>query len=139
MFIILPTTKRELISIVETSKELKNTLLGHNVVVFTDHMNLTQEALGCTSERVTRWQLLMEEFGSEIKYIKGKANSVTDAISRLNYSGESLTSDAILSLEEFFSLDKNDMELFSMSFQVIAEAQESCTDIQDWLKDNTKI
>ena len=78
----------------------------------------------------------MEEFGPEIKYTKGKANSVADIISRLNYSGESLTSDATLSLEELFTLDKNDMELFPMSLQVISEAQESCTDLQDWLRDN---
>eukprot|EP00957_Ditylum_brightwellii_P197422 15041705-Ditylum_brightwellii.AAC.1 len=73
----------------------------------------------------------MEEFGTDIKYTTGKANSIAGAISRLNYSDESLTSDVILSLEELFNLDKNDMELFPMSLQVITEAQESCNDLQD--------
>eukprot|EP00957_Ditylum_brightwellii_P030977 2346843-Ditylum_brightwellii.AAC.1 len=80
------TTEMEMLSIVETLKEFKNILLGHKTMVFTDHKNLTQEALGYTSERVMRWQLLMEDFGSDINYIKGEANSVADAISRLNYS-----------------------------------------------------
>ena len=83
------TTERELLSIVETLKEFRNILLGHKIKVFTDHKNLTQDALGYTSERVMRWRLLMEEFGPDIKYIKGKANSVAAAISRLNYSGNS--------------------------------------------------
>eukprot|EP00957_Ditylum_brightwellii_P069287 5259879-Ditylum_brightwellii.AAC.1 len=72
-----------------------------------------------------RWQLLTEEFDPDIKYVKGKTNSVADTISRLNYSGASLPSDTTLGLEELFTLDKNEMELFPMSLQVIAEAQES--------------
>eukprot|EP00957_Ditylum_brightwellii_P121615 9274378-Ditylum_brightwellii.AAC.1 len=113
---------------------MKSIILRHTIVVFTDHKNLTQEALWYTSERLMRWQLLMKEFGLDIKYIKRKAKSIADAISRFNYSGESLTSDVTLSLEELFTLDKDDMELFPMSLQVIEEAQESCTDLQDRLK-----
>jgi len=35
------------------------------------------------SERVMRWRLLLEEFGPEIKYIKGSKKLVADALSRL--------------------------------------------------------
>ena len=122
------TTERELLSIVETLKEFKNVLLGHKIMIFTDHKNLTQEALGYTSERVMRWQLLMEEFGPEINYIKGKANTVADAISRLDYNGNDQTK---LNLEELFTQDEDDLELFPMSIPVIAEAQESCSSLQE--------
>eukprot|EP00957_Ditylum_brightwellii_P142914 10888816-Ditylum_brightwellii.AAC.1 len=64
----------------------------------------------------------MEDFGPDIKYAKGKANSATDAISRLNYIGKSQPRNTTLSLEKLFILDENDMELFPMSLQVIAEA-----------------
>eukprot|EP00957_Ditylum_brightwellii_P141859 10807591-Ditylum_brightwellii.AAC.1 len=122
-------------SIVEILKKFKNILLGHNIVAFADEQKLTQDDLGYTSERVMRWQLLVEEFGPDIEYIEGKDNSVAAVISILNYSGESLPSDTVLSLEKLFTFDKNDMELFPVSFQVIVEAQEGCADLQDWLKD----
>ena len=42
-------------------------------------------ALGLTSDRVYRWRLLLEEHGPNIVYIKGIHNTVTNAISRLEY------------------------------------------------------
>ena len=53
--------------------------------VYTDHLNLTRDALGLTSDRVYRWRLLLEEYGPEIVYIKGIHNTVADALSRLEY------------------------------------------------------
>ena len=34
-----------------------------------------------------RWRLIIEEFGSELKYIKGENNVVADALSHLEMSG----------------------------------------------------
>ena len=58
---------------------------GQQVMVYTDHKNLMQDALGLTSDRVYRWQLLPEECVPTIMYIKDIHNSVADAISQLDY------------------------------------------------------
>jgi hypothetical protein len=76
-------TEIELLAIVETLKEFKGMLWGQEIKFYTDHKNLTRDALGLTSDRVYRWQLLLEEYAPEIIYIKGIHNTVADAISRL--------------------------------------------------------
>ena len=76
------TTERELLSIVETLKEFRNILLGQQIVVHTDHKNLTCKNFN--TERVMRWRLILEEYGPELKYIKGEDNIVADALSRLD-------------------------------------------------------
>ncbi len=63
-------------------------LWGQTIKVYTDHNNLTQDALGLTSDRVYHWRLLMEEFAPETVYIKGIHNTVSDAISQLDYNPE---------------------------------------------------
>ncbi len=78
-------TKIELLAIVETLKEVKEMLWGQPIKVFTDHKNLTRDALGLTSDRVYRWRLLLEEYGPKIVYNKGIHNTVADTISRLEY------------------------------------------------------
>jgi hypothetical protein len=70
---------------VETLKEFKGMLWGQDIKVYTDHKNLTRDALGLTSDRVYRWQLLLEEYAPEIINIKGIHNTVADAILQLQY------------------------------------------------------
>ncbi len=60
-------------------------LWGQRINVYADHKNLTRDGLGLTSDRVARWQILLEEYAPEIIYIKGIHNTVADAISRLDY------------------------------------------------------
>ncbi len=78
-------TEIELLAIVETLKEFKGILWGQHIKVYTDHKNLTRDALGLTSDRVYRWRLILKEYGPKIVYIKGIHNTVVDAISRLEY------------------------------------------------------
>jgi hypothetical protein len=78
-------TKLELLAIVETLKEFKGMLWGQRINVYTDHKNLTRDGLGLTSDRVTSWRIVLEEYAPEIIYIKGIHNTVADAISRLDY------------------------------------------------------
>ncbi len=62
----------------ETLKEFKGMLLGQDIKVFTDHKNLTRDALGLTADRVYCWWLLLVD-------IKGIHNTVADAILQLDY------------------------------------------------------
>jgi hypothetical protein len=64
-------TEIELLAILETLKDFKGMLWGQNIMVYTDHKNLTIDALGLTSDRVYQWQLLLEEYAPEIICIKG--------------------------------------------------------------------
>jgi hypothetical protein len=43
--------------------------------------NLTREGLGLTSDRVTHWRILLDEYSPPFIYIKGIHNTVVDAIS----------------------------------------------------------
>jgi hypothetical protein len=73
-------TEIELLDIVETLKEFKGMLWGQDIKVYTDHKNLTRDALGLTSDRVYHWWLLLEKNAPETKYIKGIHNTVAGAI-----------------------------------------------------------
>src|SRR6476620_10507295 len=75
------TTERELLSIVEVLKEFRNILLGQQILVQTDHENLTYKTFN--SDRVMRWRLYIEEYSPDLQYIKGENNVVADALSRL--------------------------------------------------------
>ncbi len=73
-------TKLEILAIVETLKEFNGMLWGQRKNVYTDHKNLTRDSLGLTSDRVTHWRMLLEEYAPKIIYIKEIHNTVADAI-----------------------------------------------------------
>jgi hypothetical protein len=62
-------TEIELLAIVETLKEFKGMLWGQDIKVYSDHKNITRDALGLTSDRVHCWGLLLEEYAPKIIYI----------------------------------------------------------------------
>jgi len=74
-------TENELLSIVESLQEFRGILLGHEIKIFTDHKNLQQINSAASSQRTVRWQILIEEFGPKIVYIKGDDNTIADALS----------------------------------------------------------
>jgi hypothetical protein len=119
------TTERELLSIVEVLKEFRTILLGQELIVHTDHANLTFKNL--TSERVMRWRLYIEEYSPQLTYIKGANNIVADALSRLELTTEPL--EEIFFTEELCSelycygaegMSDND---YPLTYKQIGEAQ----------------
>ena len=62
--------EKELLSVVETLKEFKNTLLRAKIRVYTDHKNLAFDNI--KTQRVLRWRTYVEEYGPELKYFAGE-------------------------------------------------------------------
>ena len=82
-------TERELQTIVETIKELRTILLGQKLRIHTDHKKLICDFFDI--DRVLRWRLIIEEYGTYIEYIKGEKNIVTDGLSRIHLNGNQET------------------------------------------------
>jgi hypothetical protein len=80
------TTEKELLAIVATLKEFENILLGHEIIIYTDHKNLTYKDFN--SNRVIRQRMALERFGVQLNYVRGEDNVVADALSRLNINEE---------------------------------------------------
>ena len=115
------TTEKELLSVVETLKEFRNILLGHQITVYADHNNLTYNFFNI--ERVMRWRLILEEFGPELKYNKGENNVVTSALSRLEMS----YNQELLNISELYDYDDKDLpdSAYPSRYHDIAKAQET--------------
>ena len=73
--------EKELLSKVETIKQFCTILLGHGIIVYTGHKNITFGDF--TTERVIRWHIMLQEYRTEIKYIKETDKNAADALSRL--------------------------------------------------------
>ena len=123
------TTEKELLSIVETLKEFRNILLGHQIMVYTDHKNLTYKCFNI--ERVMRWRLIIEEFGPELKYIQGEKNVVADALSRI----ENSPNQEILNIYELYGYDDEDLpdSAYAIRYHEIAKAQKTDAKLQQKL------
>ena len=111
---------------VSTLKEFRNILLGHQITVYTDHKNIIYKNLN--TEHVMRWRLILEEFGPELKYIKGGNNVVADALSRLEMSDNQ----DILNISELYGYDGADLpdSAYPICYHDIAKAQENDAKLQ---------
>jgi hypothetical protein len=129
------TTERELLAIVETLKEFRNILLGHEIRVYTDHKNLTYNNFN--TERVMRWRLILEEFGPQLNYIKGEKNIVADALSRLDIqsSPNNATEEH---MAECYGLSKSDLpaDIFPVQFKLIQAEQQKDKQLLTHVKNN---
>ena len=75
-----PIPDKEALSIVEVLTVFRSMLLGADITVKTDHMNLTRDNI--TSQRLLNWRLLIEEFAPTLEYVQGDNNVGGDMLSR---------------------------------------------------------
>jgi RNase H-like domain found in reverse transcriptase len=76
--------EKEILSVVETLNEYRTMLYGClNIYVYTDQKNNTFTNL--QTQHVLCWQLFLEEYVVQFRYIKGESNSLADALSRLPF------------------------------------------------------
>ena len=70
-----------------------------------------------------RWRLILEEFGPELKYIKGENNVVADALYRLEMSDNQ----EILNISELYGYDDADMpdSAYPIRYQDSAKSQKN--------------
>ena len=90
-------------------------------MVYTYHKNLTYKCFN--TERVMRWRLILEEFGPELKYIKGENNVVSDALSSLEISDNQ----EILKISELYGCNDEDLpaSAYPIRYHDIAKAQKT--------------
>lgn len=78
------TTHRELLAIILAIERFQHYIWGKHFVMHTDHQALTylfnQNKVG---SRLLRWKLLLAEYDFDIIHRKGKANVVSDCLSRV--------------------------------------------------------
>ncbi len=67
-------THQETLVIVWTLKHFRDIILGHPIIVFTNHAPVTG--------RLVQWYRTIQEFGPTFKYLPGRANVVADSVSR---------------------------------------------------------
>ena len=127
------TGERELLSIVETLKEFRNILLGQQIIVHTDHLNLTYKEFN--SERVMRWRLYIEEYSPDLQYIQGTKNVVADALSRLEKDDEvpDDSMETFYSIIHAFDTETDDLSLHPVSYAKLDAAQKQDSPIKQKL------
>ena len=90
-----------------------------------------------------RWRLLIEEFGPELRYIKGELNVVADVLSRLDLKEEEFSLDA-------FALDEVEKDGYPLAYSILVRRQDKtlstkirelekveATDVKDRIPDPT--
>ena len=73
--------EKELLGIVKGFKVFEGILLGIEVTVHIDHLNLLYKNL--PSQWMVQWRLILEEFHQQLKHVAGVNNDATYPLSRL--------------------------------------------------------
>ena len=99
-----------------------------------DHNNLIFDNF--TTERVLRWRLILEEYGTEIKYIKGPDNNAADALISLPLINSDVEESKITreQLDESYGAEKLDGDTFSLTYRAIHKYQRKDKNLVEILK-----
>ena len=118
----------------KTLKEFFTIILGHLITVYTDHKNLTFENF--TTEIVLCWRLMLEEYGPEIKYIKGPDNDAAYALSRLPLINSDITESGVTreQLAESCDVDQLNGDTFPLTYRTINKYQRKDKNLVEKLK-----
>ena len=76
------TIVKELLCVIVTLREFCSMLLGAELHVHTNHMNILN--IGDSSQRQLHWILYVDEYGPELHYVEGPLNVIADTFSRLS-------------------------------------------------------
>ena len=139
-----PIPDKEALSIVEVLTVFRSLLLGADITVKTDHMNITRDNI--TSQRLLNWRLLIEEFAPTLQYVQGDSNIGADMLSRYPLLEEkqeapmpslgtstkhNLTKDEFENedITEIMLYYPEEIERFPLNFEDIRKAQQSDAEV----------
>ncbi len=75
-------THLEALAVVWALQHFRDIIFGYPITVYTDHSAVTQLFHGKNlTGRLARWYLTIQQYEPTLKYLPGKANTVTDALS----------------------------------------------------------
>ncbi len=118
------TTDQELLAIDETLKHHHNIIYGCDIIVKTDHKNLTHSDTKHTSQRVLRQRISIDQvYQAKLEYYEGSLNEGADGLSRLPITESSKTQ----AQEELYLLEtmtnRTFNEMFPLNLRIISREQ----------------
>ncbi|EFA85613.1 LTR-retrotransposon skipper [Heterostelium album PN500] len=126
--------EKELLSIIHALKVNYYHLIGHEVIINTDHKNIKflreQYAIGINS-RINRWLQFIELFNPTLQYIKGETNVIADGLSRytfdINNIKISYDNDLLENIKDSYKLEIKMIENDEIKLQSIYKSDKVTT------------
>lgn len=132
----LSVIEKELLAIVYACKYFRPYLYGRKFIIQTDHKPLQWlQSIKEPNSKLLRWRLLLEEFDYDIRYVKGKTNTVADALSRIEHPVNAIDNhrdiDPVAVLDEFLRDYGND------NYSITAEPPTDIDLSEDFFSDDS--